>query len=46
MQTKVFNGQNERQAILSKALSDANDAYHNSGITLMSDLEYDKSLMS
>lgn len=44
MQIKVFNGQNERQAILSKELSDANNAYRNSGITLMSDLEYDKKL--
>lgn len=44
MTTKTFVADGSAQAILTKELSEANLAYRNSGITLMSDLEYDRKL--
>ena len=44
MITKIYENNGSIQATLTKELSEANKAYRNSGITLMSDLEYDKKL--
>lgn len=44
MITKTFVADGSVQAILTQELAEANKAYRNSGITLMSDLEYDKKL--
>ena len=44
MITKIFVADGSAQAILTQELAEANKAYRNSGITLMSDLEYDKKL--
>ncbi len=44
MITKTFVADGSAQAILTQELAEANKAYRNSGITLMSDLEYDKKL--
>ncbi len=44
MITKIFVADGSAQAVLTQELAEANKAYRNSGITLMSDLEYDKKL--
>ncbi|MBP3783847.1 MAG: NAD-dependent DNA ligase LigA [Butyrivibrio sp.] len=44
MITKTFVADGSAQAVLTQELAEANEAYRNSGITLMSDLEYDKKL--
>ncbi len=44
MITKTFVADGSAQALLTQELAEANKAYRNSGITLMSDLEYDKKL--
>ncbi len=44
MITKIYENNGSIQATLTKELSEANKAYRNSGITLMSDREYDKKL--
>lgn len=44
MEIIKYEAQSDTQATLTKELADANKAYRNSGITLMSDFEYDKKL--